>query len=83
VPEFFIKFLTRRGGLVLDPFAGSNVVGAVAERLARTWVSMEIVEEYVVGSAFRFDGIGESVYKHYNSLQKRADAANRLHGVSH
>ncbi len=28
--EFFIKFLTRPGDLVLDPFAGSNTTGAVA-----------------------------------------------------
>lgn len=31
VPEFFIKFLTKPRNLVLDPFAGSNVVGYVAE----------------------------------------------------
>jgi DNA modification methylase len=31
VPEFFIKFLTLRNDTVLDPFAGSNVVGSVAE----------------------------------------------------
>ena len=27
LPEFFIKFLTEPGDLVLDPFAGSNVTG--------------------------------------------------------
>jgi site-specific DNA-methyltransferase (cytosine-N4-specific) len=62
-PEFFIKFLTKPGDLVLDPFAGSNVVGQVAERLGRKWISIEIKEEYVIGSAFRFDGLGESVYR--------------------
>ena len=61
VPEFFIKFLTEPGGKVLDPFAGSNVVGALAERLSRKWISIEINREYVVGSAFRFDGVGEEV----------------------
>jgi site-specific DNA-methyltransferase (cytosine-N4-specific) len=58
VPEFFIKFLTRPSDVVLDPFAGSNVVGAVAERLCRRWISIEINEGYVIGSAFRFNGIG-------------------------
>lgn len=71
IPEFFIKFLTRPGDLVLDPFGGSNVVGAVAERLKRRWVSIEIQEKYVVGSAFRFDGIGKDVYQKY---QKKVDA---------
>lgn len=63
VPEFFIKFLTRKGGKVLDPFSGSNVVGQVAERLERKWISIEINETYVLGSAFRFDGLGEIVYQ--------------------
>lgn len=61
VPEFFIRFLTKLGDLVLDPFAGSNVVGEVAERLGRRWISVEIKKEYVVGSAFRFDGFGEKL----------------------
>ena len=65
VPEFFIKFLTKPGNIILDPFAGSNVVGAVAERLDRKWISIEINQEYVVGSAFRFGEIGESVYRKY------------------
>lgn len=54
VPEFFIKFLTVEGDLVLDPFAGSNVTGHVAEKLGRRWLSVEIVDEYVATSAFRF-----------------------------
>jgi len=65
VPQFFIKFLTRPGDIVLDPFCGSNLVGEVAERLARRWTSIEIRTTYVVGSAFRFDGIGERVIKKY------------------
>ncbi len=33
LPDFFIRFLTKPGQLVLDPFAGSNVTGQVAEGL--------------------------------------------------
>ncbi len=55
VPEFFIRFLTEPGQLVLDPFAGSNVTGAVAERLGRPWLSVEINGDYVAGSQLRFD----------------------------
>lgn len=43
---FFIQFLTDPGDLVLDPFAGSNTTGFVAELLGRQWVSIEIKEEY-------------------------------------
>jgi DNA modification methylase len=40
--------------LVLDPFAGSNVVGQVAESLERLWISVEVKREYVEGSRLRF-----------------------------
>lgn len=33
--EFFIKFLTDEDNLILDPFAGSNTTGFVAENLQR------------------------------------------------
>ncbi len=33
LPEFFIRFLTEPGDLVVDPFAGSNITGEVAEQL--------------------------------------------------
>jgi site-specific DNA-methyltransferase (cytosine-N4-specific) len=57
VPEFFIKFLTREGQLVVDPFAGSNVTGQVAESLGRRWLSIEINAQYVEGSRFRFPSV--------------------------
>jgi DNA modification methylase len=52
--EFFIKFLTRKGNLVLDPFAGSNTTGAAATKLFRKWVSIEAEENYIQGSRGRF-----------------------------
>lgn len=55
LPEFFVKFLTDPGDLILDPFAGSNVTGEMCERLERKWVAIELVEEYLKGSMFRFD----------------------------
>jgi DNA modification methylase len=54
IPKFFINFLTTEGDVVLDPFAGSNMTGYVAEKHGRRWISIDIVEEYVVTSAFRF-----------------------------
>lgn len=52
--EFFIKFLTDEGDIVLDPFAGSNTTGFVAETFQRQWISFEINENYVRGSSYRF-----------------------------
>lgn len=52
--EFFIKFLTKRGDLVMDPFAGSNTTGATAERLGRKWISIEPTADYIRGSVGRF-----------------------------
>lgn len=52
--EFFINFLTDPADLVLDPFAGSNTTGAVAEQLGRRWLSIEANPDYVQASASRF-----------------------------
>jgi DNA modification methylase len=54
LPRFFINFLTEPDDLVLDPFAGSNTTGYVAESLNRRWVSMEINADYVEDSRLRF-----------------------------
>jgi len=39
---------------VLDPFAGSNTTGAVAEALGRRWIAVEANKEYAKGSKGRF-----------------------------
>ena len=54
LPEFFIKFLTDPDDLVVDPFAGSNITGEIAEQLSRRWLAFELVEEYLASSKFRF-----------------------------
>jgi site-specific DNA-methyltransferase (cytosine-N4-specific) len=54
IPEFFIEFLTDPGDLVVDPFAGSNMTGAVAEEHGRRWLSVDIDADYVDGSKARF-----------------------------
>jgi site-specific DNA-methyltransferase (cytosine-N4-specific) len=56
LPEFFIKLLTEEGDIVIDPFAGSNTAGAVAERLGRRWLAMELSTDYLEASKFRFIG---------------------------
>lgn len=54
LPEFFIRFLTQPGDLVVDIFAGSNTTGAAAERLGRRWLALECDRNYVIISVLRF-----------------------------
>lgn len=54
LPEFFIRFLTDPGDLVLDIFAGSNTTGWAAESVDRHWLAFEESREYVAASSFRF-----------------------------
>lgn len=50
---FFIQFLTEPGDLVLDPFAGSNTTGYVAELLGRRWISIDPEKDYAKQSKIR------------------------------
>jgi len=61
LPRFFIQFLTDAGDLVLDPFAGSNTTGAVAEELGRRWLATEVNLEYVEASRLRFEGAPQAI----------------------
>lgn len=56
LPEFFINFLSDSGNIVLDPFAGSNTTGAIAESLDRRWLAFENEARYVENSRLRFEG---------------------------
>lgn len=54
--EFFVDFLLDPDyeSLILDPFGGSNVTGAVAETKGHRWLSFEQEDEYIRGSMLRF-----------------------------
>ncbi len=54
LPEWFIRWLTKPGDLVVDPFAGSGTTAAVAERLGRRWKAIEQVGAYIEGARFRW-----------------------------
>jgi DNA modification methylase len=53
LPAFFIEFLTEPGDTILDPFAGSNTTGYIAEKLGRRWLSVEIEEGYAFQAKLR------------------------------
>ncbi len=54
LPEFFIRFLTEPGDLVLDIFAGSNTTGYIAECEGRKWMAFDERLDYLATSSFRF-----------------------------
>lgn len=61
LPQFFIKFLTDPGDLVVDIFAGSNTTGHAAEIENRRWIAIEEKIEYLAASVFRFLDENDSV----------------------
>lgn len=54
IPEFFIKYLTEPGDLVVDLFSGSGKTGLKAEELGRRWIISEWILEYIRVSAELF-----------------------------
>jgi DNA modification methylase len=56
--SFFVEFLTDENDLILDPFSGSNTTGYIAEKLKRSWISIEINEDYANQSIIRFSEPG-------------------------
>ncbi|NTW54374.1 MAG: site-specific DNA-methyltransferase [Chlorobaculum sp.] len=46
LPEWFIKLFTKEGDTVLDPFMGSGTTNAVAQRMRRNSIGIEIMPEY-------------------------------------
>lgn len=63
LPEFFVRLLTEEGDLVVDPFAGSNTTGMVAENFQRRWLAIDNVEDYLVASKFRFEYVDQPTTK--------------------
>lgn len=68
LPEFYIKYLTSPGDLVVDLFSGSNTTGLAAEKLGRRWLSMELSREYLAASVLRFSATPEEAKERYDLL---------------
>lgn len=56
LPDFFIRFLTDPGDLVVDIFGGSCTTGEAAEENGRKWITIDLNSEYLIAGAFRFLG---------------------------
>ena len=73
LPEFFVKYLTERGDLVVDIFAGSNTTGRVCENLGRRWIAMEERRDYAALSLVRFlaDVVDDAELGEYVAMSER------------
>jgi site-specific DNA-methyltransferase (cytosine-N4-specific) len=71
LPEFFLKFLTDEGGIVVDIFGGSGTTGEAAERLGRRWRTIEIEPDFARASVFRF--VGDRNEEEIETLLRRID----------
>ncbi len=74
LPDFFVRLLTDEGDVVVDPFAGSNTTGRVAEDRQRRWLGFDLDHGYVSASRFRFD---ESELVGWDGGRRRTRAARR------
>lgn len=54
IPDFLVRFLSREGDLVIDPFGGTVKTGMAAQRHNRRWIVVEMMLDYLRASAERF-----------------------------
>ncbi len=71
IVEEFIRLLTQRGDVVLDPFAGSGSTAVAAFQTERAYIGFDISEEYCSYAQKRLSGV-----KHQLSLWERQNAAD-------
>lgn len=53
--DFFVKYLSEKGDIVIDPFCGSGTLVKAAENNERKWIATDVMHEYLYGSALRLD----------------------------
>jgi len=71
IVDEFIKLLTQKGDLVLDPFVGSGSTAVAAFQNERVYIGFDISEEYCLYAQKRLSSV-----KHQLSLWERSNAAN-------
>lgn len=53
--DFLVRFLSKPGDLVVDPFGGLCTTAQAAQDNARRWVATDIMFEYLWGASHRFE----------------------------
>ncbi len=71
IVDEFIKLLTQKGDIVLDPFVGSGSTAVSAFQNERVYIGFDISEEYCLYAQKRLSSV-----KHQLSLWERNNAAN-------
>lgn len=71
IVDEFIKLLTQKGDVVLDPFVGSGSTAVAAFQNERIYIGFDISEEYCLYAQKRLSSV-----KHQLSLWARSNAAN-------
>src|SRR3990172_4832828 len=71
IVDEFIKLLTQKGDIVLDPFVGSGSTAVAAFQNERAYIGFDISEEYCLYAQKRLSSV-----KHQLSLWERNNAAN-------
>lgn len=56
ISDFWIRFLTEPGDLVVDPFGGTVRAGLAANRLLRRWLVTEWILQFLQGASHLFKG---------------------------
>jgi site-specific DNA-methyltransferase (adenine-specific) len=74
--ERIIRATTEEGDCVLDPFCGCGTAVAVAQRLNRRWIGIDVTHLAISLVKHRLqDAIGEEVAKAYDVIGEPVDAA--------
>ncbi len=77
-----IRDCSKRGGIVLDPFAGSGTILLAAERTGRIARAIEIDPHYVGLSIRRWERMTGQVARHVSGKTFAEVAAARLSDLS-
>jgi len=57
IPEFFIKLMSDKDDVVLDPFAGGGTTNAVAKKLCRKTIGFDLEKKFVTIANRRLKGV--------------------------
>jgi DNA modification methylase len=66
--EYLIKMVTPKGGIVLDPFAGSGTTGVACKNLNRNYILIEKEPEYVKIAEARLTKLNDSIHPYPKDL---------------
>ena len=61
--EYLIKMVTPKGGIVLDPFAGSGSTLVAAKQNGYQYIGIEMTEEYIPIIEARLLGVENDLFK--------------------